>query len=240
MKRPAGSGIAGGGRSLSSAGGLLSFDMRGLFLLCSSVTTFPGIAFVLSEFFLELPQTLRVCVFHRGVVLLGAVYLFVQQAAFGASLQVQYKSKAFVLLFVLAVLVGFWESLNVSVYFCATWSPVIYVYVGLRLMRASVLAHYGAAWPVVLHATVAIAVITSCWYFEWHNLLLTAINLSSLAFAWELARAMPSREFIICPGFLRFLVQPVPAQPAPAQPTPAQSIIHSTDARRQLLSPRLR
>jgi hypothetical protein len=191
---------------------LLSFDMRGVFAFCTSTVSFPAFVFALFEFFGTLPATLRVCVFHRGVVLLNCLFVCVQVLFTQSSSNYAGLTSSFIANF-LSLLVGLvhvWESLVVSVYFCGTrvLEPVALLLVSRFLRTAWLCATQGVAvsafsvW-VVFHFCVDAALLSWMWDSRLGENVMIGSSLSTLVFCVEMGLLIPAHQCVFVPVFAR-------------------------------------
>jgi hypothetical protein len=188
---------------------LISFDMRTVFVACNSVTTFPAATFVVFEYAWKDRQTNRVCVFHRGIILLAGVY-FCLQMAITFFVLARRRGPASGALAILVTLLHTWVFVWMSQHNCSVWPEPPLLLLTVAVMRcAAVLAFTRSnSKDSLIRALVAGhgALETLILLLGWIDASDAAgrvayASLSSLLFSFESSMLLPKIEFCVLPDF---------------------------------------
>ena len=146
-------------------------------------------------------MTNRVCVFHRGIMLLSGVYFCTQMVISFYGLRRGHMSKSTTVYLVLLVLLHVWEFALLGTLYCGVWREPPLLFLVVRLGRATLLLSAGSAdtawtFTVAIHAAVDTVLFFLVILPESRVLVAT---LSSVLFGAESAVMGAPMEFLVVP-----------------------------------------
>jgi len=180
---------------------LLSIDLRLIMIACSTVASLPAVAFAVFELAWQGSITFRVCVFHRGLMLITCVYFCSQFLISFYGLQTRGPASAVKISLVLLMLLHIWEFSVLATLYCGFWQepPVLLLAVrlarGLVLLAASDTDNLWVAW-ILFHGACDTYLFFEVALPESRVLFAT---LSTVVFTAETAAMGEDMQFILLP-----------------------------------------